>query len=135
MHACHGTIGQRTVDVLEQVFDAALLRVMPRDDGRLAHAEVRIEDTVVMLADAVVVEPPTQEGDGDRRGGFTDAGGTTWWVSTQVRCAPPRVSAGAAFAERLPARPARWLAVSACRVHESDRSLAAARISPVARAA
>ena len=23
-------------------------------------------------------------GDGDRRGGFRDAGGTTWWISTQV---------------------------------------------------
>lgn len=108
------TGAQRTVDFLVQVFDASLLRVMSRDDGSLAHAEVRIEDTVVMLADAVegwpatqshvhvyvpdvdavfaraiaagavVVKPPTQEGDGDKRGGFTDAGGTTWWVSTQV---------------------------------------------------
>lgn len=78
------------------------------------HAEVRIDDTVVMLADpapgyparphdvhlyvpdvdavfarakalgAKVVQEPMQKGDEDRRGGFTDAGGTTWWVATQI---------------------------------------------------
>jgi len=108
------TGAQSTIGFLVQVFDASLLRVMPRGDGSLAHAEVRIDDTIVMLTDgvegwpatpshvhvyvpdvdavfaraiaagAVVVKPPAQEGDGDKRGGFTDAGGTTWWVSTQV---------------------------------------------------
>ena len=87
---------------------------MPGEDGRLRHAEVRIDDTVLMLADAVEgweavpthvhiyvpdvdatyqralqagavsVQPPVQKDDEDKRGGFTDAGGTTWWVGTQV---------------------------------------------------
>jgi uncharacterized glyoxalase superfamily protein PhnB len=31
-----------------------------------------------------VQEPKQQAGDPDRRGGVTDPGGTTWWISTQV---------------------------------------------------
>ena len=30
------------------------------------------------------VQAPQEKGDGDRHGGFRDAGGTTWWISTQV---------------------------------------------------
>ena len=33
---------------------------------------------------ATPVQAPQEKGDGDRRGGFRDAGGTTWWISTQV---------------------------------------------------
>jgi len=42
-----------TIEFLKRVFDAAELRRFPDDSGRLMHAEVRIDDTVVMLADAV----------------------------------------------------------------------------------
>ncbi|MFY9479009.1 MAG: hypothetical protein WAQ08_15290 [Aquabacterium sp.] len=42
-----------TVDFLVAVFDAEHLRIVPGEDGRLRHAEVRIDDTVLMLADAV----------------------------------------------------------------------------------
>jgi uncharacterized glyoxalase superfamily protein PhnB len=31
-----------------------------------------------------VQEPKQQSGDPDRRGGVTDPGATTWWISTQV---------------------------------------------------
>ncbi len=105
---------QDTIDFLVRVFDATPLRMIPGAAGKLAHGEVRIDDTVVMLTDAVegwpanpthvhiyvedvdaifkravasgatVVKEPVQEGDPDKRGGFMDAGGTTWWVSTQV---------------------------------------------------
>lgn len=105
---------QRTMDFLIRVFDAQSLRVIRGIDGRIAHGEVRIDDTVVMLTDAVdgwpaapshvhvyvndvdtvferalsagatIVKPPVQDGDADKRGGFTDVGGTTWWVCTQV---------------------------------------------------
>ena len=104
---------QRTIDFLVAVFAAEPLRMHPQD-GRLGHAEVRIDDTVLMLADGMegwppiashvhlyvpdvdatwsralaagadAVQPPEEKGDGDRRGGFRDAGGTTWWISTQV---------------------------------------------------
>lgn len=103
-----------TFDFLIRVFGAQALRMIPGNDGKIAHGEVRIDDTVVMLTDAVegwpatpshvhiyvedvdtiferalaagatIVKRPIQEGDSDKRGGFTDAGGTTWWVSTQV---------------------------------------------------
>jgi PhnB protein len=98
---------------LERVFDAQRLRCVAGPDGRYLHAEVRIDDTVLMLADvpaaeaapshvhvyvrdvdavyasaiaagATPVRPPEQQGDPDRRGGFRHAGGTTWWVGTQL---------------------------------------------------
>ena len=105
---------QGTIDFLIRVFDAQSLRMIPGSEGKVAHGEVRIEDTVVMLTDAVegwpatpshvhiyvkdvdtlferavsagatIVKRPVQDGDADKRGGFMDAGGTTWWVSTQV---------------------------------------------------
>ena len=105
---------QGTIDFLIRVFDAQPLRMIPNSEGNVAHGEVRIEDTVVMLTDAVegwpaipshvhiyvedvdtiferalsagatIVKRPVRDGDADKRGGFTDAGGTTWWVSTQL---------------------------------------------------
>lgn len=105
---------ERSIEFLEEVFSAKRLRMIHGAEGHLTHGEVRIEDTVVMLTDgtdgwpatpshvhiyvqdvdaifdraiaagATVVKPPVQAGDVDKRGGFTDAGGTTWWVATQV---------------------------------------------------
>ncbi len=105
---------QGTIDFLIRVFGAQSLRMIPGGEGKIAHGEVRIDDTVIMLTDAVegwpaapshvhiyvndvdaiferalaaratIVKRPVQDGDADKRGGFTDAGGTTWWVSTQV---------------------------------------------------
>ncbi|PWK92726.1 VOC family protein [Fulvimonas soli] len=105
-----------TIDFLKRVFGAVELRRMPGDDGRLRLAEVRIGDTVVMLADPVpadwpavaahvhvyvpdvdaayrkaldagaapVQAPARRDGEDDRRGGVRDAGGTTWWLATEV---------------------------------------------------
>jgi PhnB protein len=103
-----------TIDFLVAVFDAKQLRVIPGEGGKLRHGEVRIDDSVLMIADAVEgwpavpanvhiyvadvdatyaralkagatpVQEPVQKGDADRRGGFRDAGGTTWWIGQQV---------------------------------------------------
>lgn len=103
----------RTIDFLVDVFGAERLRMIPGDAGRIVHGEVRIGDTVIMLSDAAngwpvapahvhvyvadvdrtyqraldagaaAVKAPVNSGDGDKRGGFRDAGGTTWWVATQ----------------------------------------------------
>ena len=104
----------RTVDFLKNVFDAVELRRFPDAAGRLMHAEVRIDDTIVMIADsgegwppvpsyvhvyvrdvdatfrraveagATSVQEPVKKQDQDKRGGVKDAGGTTWWMATKV---------------------------------------------------
>ena len=104
----------RTIEFLRTVFDAEPLRRVDAPDGGVMHAEVRIDGTVVMLADggpgyppvpshvhvyvkdvdatyrkaldagATSVQAPVQKGDQDKRGGVRDAGGTTWWIGTQV---------------------------------------------------
>lgn len=40
-----------TIDFLKRVFGAIELRKFPDESGKLIHAEVRIDDTVIMLAD------------------------------------------------------------------------------------
>lgn len=104
----------RTIDFLMHVFGAVELRRFPDAHGKLLHAEVRIDDTVVMLADggadwqpipayvhvyvsdvdatyrraleagALSVQEPVKQEDEDKRGGVKDAGGTTWWIATRV---------------------------------------------------
>lgn len=103
-----------TIDFLKQVFGATELRRFPDPSGKLMHAEVRIGDTVVMVADgaegwppvpsyvhvyvsdvdaiykralaagATSVQEPVKKDDEDKRGGVKDAGGTTWWIATRV---------------------------------------------------
>jgi PhnB protein len=108
------TDAKATLDFLERAFAAEQLRCIKRPDGTIMHAEVRIDDTVVMLAEgndawpaapahvhiyvpdvdatyrraldagATSVMAPVKKDDEDKRGGVQDAGGTTWWVATQV---------------------------------------------------
>ena len=103
-----------TIDFLTRALGAVELRRFPAESGGIMHAEVRIGDTVVMVADgaegwppvpahvhvyvpdvdaayraaldagAESVQEPVQKGDEDRRGGVKDAGGTTWWIATRV---------------------------------------------------
>src|SRR5262249_40693025 len=103
-----------TIEFLKRVFGATELQRFPDAAGKLMHAEVRIEDTVVMLADggegwppvpshvhvyvndvdatyqqalaagATSVQEPVKKGDPDKRGGVKDAGGTTWWIATKA---------------------------------------------------
>jgi uncharacterized glyoxalase superfamily protein PhnB len=102
-----------TLEFLARVFGAAELRRFPGEDGRIVHAEVRLDDTVLMIADAAEgwppapshvhvyvadvdaayrraldagaspVQEPVRGDDEDRRGGVKDAGGTTWWIATR----------------------------------------------------
>jgi uncharacterized glyoxalase superfamily protein PhnB len=105
---------QASMAFLSKVFNAEKLREMLNPNGTVMHAEMRIDDTVVMLSDqtegwpavpahvhiyvrdvdeayrkaldagAVSIQAPVQKDDPDRRCGVKDAGGTTWWISTQV---------------------------------------------------
>src|SRR6266481_3046409 len=43
---------QGVIDFLKKTFDATDLRRFDMPDGKIMHAEVRINDTVVMIADA-----------------------------------------------------------------------------------
>ena len=102
------------IDFLKRVFNAEELRRFPDGSGKLMHAEVRIEDTVLMIADggdgwppvpsyvhiyvsdvdevykraleagAISVQEPVKKEDEDKRGGVKDSGGTTWWIATKV---------------------------------------------------
>ena len=105
---------QATIDFLKAAFEAVELRKFADPSGKLMHAEVRIDDTVIMLADggegwpalpahvhvyvrnvdesyqralqagATSVQEPVKKEDEDKRGGIKDAGGTTWWIATKV---------------------------------------------------
>jgi PhnB protein len=103
-----------TIEFLRRVFGAVELSRFPDSNGKVMHAEVRIDDTVVMIADgapgwppipsyvhvyvpdvdatyrraletgAVSVQAPVQKDDPDKRGGVKDPGGTTWWIATKM---------------------------------------------------
>ncbi len=103
-----------TIEFLRKVLGAVELLRVPGPAGKVMHAEVRIDDTVVMIADgaagwppvpshvhvyvpdvdatyrraleagATSVQEPVKKGDADKRGGVKDAGGTTWWIATKV---------------------------------------------------
>ena len=104
-----------TIRFLVDAFEAVELRRIPGPDGKIMHAEVRIDDTVVMLTDgaegwppvpchvhvyvgdvdatylraleagAESVQEPVKRDDEDKRGGVKDAGGTTWWIASTVQ--------------------------------------------------
>jgi uncharacterized glyoxalase superfamily protein PhnB len=99
------------IDFLVRVFDAHELARHPGPNGRVMHAELRIDDTVVMMAEASAgwpqlpahvhvyvsdvdechsralaagaesVQAPVKKDDPDRRGGFAHSG-VTWWIAT-----------------------------------------------------
>lgn len=48
----------RTIEFLRLVFDAVEISRFPAEEGRLMHAEVRLDDGVVMLADGGEDWPP-----------------------------------------------------------------------------
>lgn len=103
-----------TIKFLQQVFKATELYRLNNEHNKIIHAEIRIDDSVIMLADtqndwpaqpahvhiyvadvdtiyqaalsagALSVQAPVQKQDSDRRCGVQDAGGTTWWVATKI---------------------------------------------------
>jgi len=103
-----------TIDFLQKVFAAVELQRFADPSGKVMHAEVRLDDTIVMIADgaegwppvpshvhiyvrdvdatykraleagATSVQEPVKKADADKRGGVKDAGGTTWWIATKV---------------------------------------------------
>ena len=107
---------ERLMDFLSQVFDAVERGEREvRDDGSIAHAELQIGDSVVMLSDATPQYParpcvnftyvedvegvfrkavaagaspilePSDQPWGDRVSGFHDPFENRWWVATRIR--------------------------------------------------
>lgn len=105
---------EKTIDFVVKALGGNELRRFADPNGRIMHAEVRIDDTVVMLgnsnegwppvpchihvyvpdvdatyrralaAGAQSVQEPIKKDDADKRGGIKDSGGTTWWIATKV---------------------------------------------------
>lgn len=102
---------EKALAFIKAVFGSDPDFIHRRDDGVIGHAEVKINDSVVMLgqsadgpdshvhvyvsdidaafarakaAGGVVMQEPQEKGDGDRRGGIQDPTGTTWWLSRMV---------------------------------------------------
>jgi PhnB protein len=106
------------IDFLKQVFDAVEKERFLRPDGAIQHAEVRIGDSHIMLAEASAVFPampctlyvyvpdtdasykraleagatsvmaPMDQFYGDRSGGVKDASGNYWWIATHKEDVP-----------------------------------------------
>ena len=112
---------ERVMKFLRQAFGAVdSFPPMKRPDGAVAHAEMRIGDTVVMMAEACgqsspmpacfylyvedvdrsyrralqaggrPVSEPRDQFYGDRSAGVTDPGGNTWWIATHKEDVPER---------------------------------------------
>lgn len=102
------TDAQATLDFAAAVFGGETLSVRRGASGAITHAEMRIDDTVVMLGQApggpaahvhvyvadpdgaqraalafgaAEVEPVQDRPEGVRRGGVRDANAITWWLS------------------------------------------------------
>jgi PhnB protein len=113
----HGV--ENLMSFLSQVFEATEMERIENAEGKIAHAEMRIGDCMVMLAEANVAWPaascvlyvyvadidatyarameagatsisePATHFYGDRTGGIKDPSGNTWWIATHVEDVSP----------------------------------------------
>jgi uncharacterized glyoxalase superfamily protein PhnB len=102
----------KLIDFLKRAFEAKEIERMRRQDGTIMHAEVRIGDSIVMMAEptgdfapmpsamylyvtdtdavyrravqagATSVMEPVDQFYGDRRAGVKDPVGNLWWIAT-----------------------------------------------------
>ena len=109
----------RLLDFLKKVFDAQELHRTTMPDGTVMHAEVRIDDSPLMMgeaggpfspmpgsiyvyvkdadatyrraldAGAVSLMEPADQFHGDRYGGVKDPSGNVWWISTHIEDVSP----------------------------------------------
>ena len=109
----------KLIDFTKQAFDATEIERMQSPEGRIMHAEVRIGDSVIMMAEAsdtfapmptslylyvadtdatykkamnagaTSTMEPANQFYGDRNAGVKDASGNMWWIATHVEDVPP----------------------------------------------
>jgi uncharacterized glyoxalase superfamily protein PhnB len=108
------TGADRLIDFLKAAFEAEEKLRVPTQDGKIMHAEVRIGDSVVELADAnerygpmpaslhvyvedcdavyaralkaggASIDPVMDKPYGERSGGVLDPCGNQWWIATLI---------------------------------------------------
>lgn len=104
-----------TLEFLKKAFNAIELSVMKLDDGKIRHAELMIDDSMIMMADAsekypampgmyylyvanvdkayqaaldagaISLAPPTNQAYGDRTAGLQDPGNNQWWLASPTK--------------------------------------------------
>jgi PhnB protein len=104
----------RLIDFLKRAFDAREIMRMPRPDGTIMHAEVRLGDSAVMMGEAMgefkpmpgsmylyvddtdatyqralqagatSTMEPADQFWGDRYAGVVDPVGNHWWIATHI---------------------------------------------------
>jgi uncharacterized glyoxalase superfamily protein PhnB len=109
----------KLIDFLKEAFAAQEMFRMPGPDGRIAHAELKIGDSMVMMADssetyppmptmihlymedvdgvyqralkagATSVREPADQFYGDRTAGVRDASGNQWYIATHTEDLSP----------------------------------------------
>jgi PhnB protein len=106
------------LEFLAKAFDATVVEQVRGPDGKIAHAQAKIGDSMLMAghananwkatpaslylyvekcdevyeralaAGAKSLMPPADQFYGDRHGGVTDASGNTWWIATHLEDVP-----------------------------------------------
>jgi uncharacterized glyoxalase superfamily protein PhnB len=109
----------KLIDFLRQAFDAQETFRMPKPDGTIMHAELKIGDSMVMMGDAsetwkaipsvlylyvndadavykralqagaTSTMEPADQFYGDRHGSVKDPAGNVWWIATHKEDVPP----------------------------------------------
>jgi PhnB protein len=104
-----------TIEFLKKTFDATEKELIRTPEGRVGHGEIRIGDSIIMIAEASEQHPfnpsmlyiyvenvddtykrgiaaggesmrePTDEFYGDRSAGMKDSSGNQWWMATHKK--------------------------------------------------
>jgi PhnB protein len=110
---------EKLIQFLQQTFDGKLEESVEGPDGRIAHAELTVGDSIIMMADATpkyaatavhlyvylenvdltfkraleagasLVQEPADQFYGDRTAGVKDPTGNYWWIAQHVEDVPP----------------------------------------------
>lgn len=107
---------KKFIHLLKQIFEVEELRKYDRPDGSVMHAEIKVEDTVIMMGESTnefmanelllhvyvkdvdsvyqramdagciaLQKPVNKNDDPDKRGGFKDFAGNSWYIATQIK--------------------------------------------------
>jgi uncharacterized glyoxalase superfamily protein PhnB len=109
----------KLIQFLKQTFDAKVEESVNRPDGRIAHTELTVGDSIIMMSDATPkygatashlyvylenvdltfkraleagassVQEPTDQFYGHRTAGVKDPTGNYWWIAQHVEDVPP----------------------------------------------